>query len=278
MASARAVVLIIAHKAALDPLEKISLIQCYRVLGRHPIRVVCPRGMNVDAYREVVPKIAFDFISPKWQRTYAGFNRLKVLPFLYRRYRAFEFILFYELDAFVFRDELDAWCQRGYDYVGAPWFDGVSGLRSSKVGVGNGGFSLRRVEAMLKVTRSFRWLDSPLRIAREKYWSKKRRIRGFASMLLNATVRNNTFSWFNNWRGHEDVFWGEKVPQLFPWFRLAPPEEAARFSFEEHPRRLHAEVGGLPFGCHAWAKYDPDYWRPYIQAAGYSLPTNGGGQ
>lgn len=270
---ASAVVVIIAHKPELDELERISLSQCHRVLGSHPIRIVCPRGLRVDRYREITPDVEFDFIHPRWQSTYAGFNRLKILPFLYRRYRSFEFILFYELDAFVFRDELDEWCRKGYDYVGAPWLSDDMDLRSPSVGVGNGGFSLRRVDAMLRVTRSFRWVDPPIGLARRKYWSRGQWVRGLASMVLNSTLRNNTFSLLNNWRGHEDIFWGERVPRLFPWFKLAPPEEAAAFSFEEYPRRLSTELGGrLPFGCHGWARYDLEFWRPHIRSAGYRLP------
>ena len=263
---------IIAHKPDLDPLEQISLRQCFRVLGRYPIRVVCPRGLDTTSYREVVPDIVFDFIDPKWQSSYANFNRLKILPFLYKRYRSYRFMLFYELDAFVFRDELSEWCARGYDYIGAPWVDNERELCLSRLGVGNGGFSLRRIGAMLRVTRSLRWIEPPIGRARRKYWSKSEWLKGVASAVTSATFRNNTFAPFNTWGGHEDIFWGDVVPELFPWYRLAPPEDAARFAFELQPRELYeANDGRLPFGCHAWTKYDFEFWKPHIRAEGYVL-------
>ena len=30
-------------------------------------------------------------------------------------------MLIYQLDAFVFQDDLAYWCQQNYDYIGAPW-------------------------------------------------------------------------------------------------------------------------------------------------------------
>ena len=53
---------------------------------------------------------------------------MKILPFLYERYAAYEFMFTYELDAFVFKDELEKWCEQGWDYIGAPWFDGYNNL------------------------------------------------------------------------------------------------------------------------------------------------------
>lgn len=30
--------------------------------------------------------------------------------------------MIYQLDAWVFNDELSSWCSLGYDYIGAPFF------------------------------------------------------------------------------------------------------------------------------------------------------------
>jgi hypothetical protein len=31
--------------------------------------------------------------------------------------------------------------------------------------------------------------------------------------------------------------------------------------------------GKLPFGCHAWEKREPDFWKPIIESYGYKLPS-----
>ena len=130
----KVVIIIISYKRNLLPREQIALQECYKALGQHPIRIVCPRGLDVSEYRKIEPTAVFDFIPPEWQESYASFNRLMIEPFLYQRYRHFQYILFYQPDAFVFRDELLSWCNKGYDYIGAPWFadcgnnpDGVYG-------------------------------------------------------------------------------------------------------------------------------------------------------
>lgn len=38
----------------------------------------------------------------------------------YDRFAAYEYVLIYQLDAFVFADRLAEFCQMGYDYIGAP--------------------------------------------------------------------------------------------------------------------------------------------------------------
>src|SRR5262245_21541072 len=153
------IVLIIAYKDKLDWYEEIGLRQCFRVLGNHPISLVCPDGLNVDAHRRIAPKLRVDFIPPHWQSSYKSFFRLKVLPFLYRRYARYEYILFHELDAFVFRDDLARWCASGWDYIGAPWFEGYNkaAADAKPLGAGNGGFCLRRTAAMLRVSRTLRY-------------------------------------------------------------------------------------------------------------------------
>lgn len=48
-------------------------------------------------------------------------------------------------------------------------------------------------------------------------------------------------------------------------FNPAPPEVAMKFSFEVHPEVLY-ELNDkqLPFGCHAYLKYNPEFWKKFI--------------
>ena len=85
-----------------------------------------------------------------------------------------EYILIYQLDAFVFKDELKEWCQKGYDYIGAPWIATIENtiwlkyfnivarkFRSKNKNnreqiffkVGNGGFSLRRTSSHYSIVK-----------------------------------------------------------------------------------------------------------------------------
>jgi hypothetical protein len=279
----KVIIQIFAHKPTLQWYEQISLEQCSRVLGRHPIRLVCPTGLDVSAYRRIAPALEVDFIPSHWLASSRAYNRLKILPFLYERYAAYEFLLTYELDAFVFKDELEEWCEQGWDYIGAPWFEGYANATPSSrpIGVGNGGFSLRRISTMLRITRSRRAIRPMLNVYSEWRSCTDRSPRGLWRLLGNLIWRNcfhhlqiafwpalfhlhlNRFSW------GEDIFWscaGDRIAG----FRLAPYHVARHFSFEVNPERLFIECGNkLPFGCHKWTEYQPGFWKPLIEAEGY---------
>jgi hypothetical protein len=278
----RVVILILVHKREISQNEILSLRQCISVLGGYEIRLICPAGLDVSAYRRACESLRFDFINPYWQSSWQNFNRLKISPVLYHKYREYQFILFYELDAFVFRDELLQWCDAGYDYIGAPWFENFVKCTEDSpfIGVGNGGFSLRRTSAALRVLHSFSYIWKPQEllcssslvprelsfmaptIAEEQWTIKKMR-----RLLRNLTIANNTFYAFNDCSENEDNFWGLFVKRNFSWFKVAPFEEAKKFSIELNARLLFRLNGNkLPFGCHAWLKYDPDFWIPHIQA------------
>jgi Protein of unknown function (DUF5672) len=267
-----AVILIIAHKSQISHFEKISLRQCFKVLGHYSIRLICPAGLDVSCYREIIPDIKIDFIHPTWQSTYERFNRLKVVPLLYKKYKRYEYILFYELDAFVFKDELEYWCSKNYDYVGSPWFAGYEQTAeiSSFSGVGNGGFSLRKISSALKVLHTFSYIAPP-----SELWTRWRSSSGSLQdaigLIKGLTVTNNTFFMFNGYRWQEDIFWGKFVNQNFDWFKVPTVKEALKFGFELNPSFLFKENNcELPFGCHAWWKYDLDFWWPHIQSFNYT--------
>jgi hypothetical protein len=269
--SRRVVVLVFTHKPTLEWHEVIAYRQCFRMLGKHPIRLVCPQGMDTALYRELVPTVEIDSIAPRWLSSLRNYNRLKVKPFLYQRYSAYEFILTYELDAFVFRDDLEAWCDQSWDYIGAPWFEEYSEatLDAKPLGVGNSGFSLRRTEPMIRMSRSLRYQKPPGELFRAWRAGETR----LASVLSSLTYRNNFYGPLNNYPGHEDRFWCEVAAPRFPEFKIAPYEAARRFSFEANPRRLFEECGSaLPFGCHKWMNHDLEFWKPHLEQFGYSIP------
>ena len=47
---------------------------------------------------------------------------LMLSPFFYESFLDFKYVLIHQLDVFIFKDELNYWCNQNYDYIGAPWF------------------------------------------------------------------------------------------------------------------------------------------------------------
>jgi hypothetical protein len=66
----------------------------------------------------------------------------------------------------------------------------------------------------------------------------------------------------------EDVYFGITLPKFFDWFTVPAPDEAMYFALEvapSHGYELMAQQ--IPFGCHAWQKYEPDFWERIVETA-----------
>jgi hypothetical protein len=182
----------------------------------------------------------------------------------YEQFTGYEYILIYQLDALVFSNELLKWCNKGYDYIGAPWFTHIIGDFCTQKGltanVGNGGFSLRKVASFLKVINTV-----------EKTSTKQvsnhylRKLYFIISILTGKSHKK----WLNtppsSYPFNEDGFWSFEAPKYLKKFKIAPFNEALQFAFEKEPERcFKLNNGKLPFGCHAWSKYNPIFWKKYI--------------
>src|SRR5690606_27341174 len=151
-------VLIPVYKSSLSSSEARSLGQCLQVLGAHPIQLVAPAGLDTSEYDRCAGRsLAVEYFEPAFFGSVRGYSQLLVSKVFYQRFEAHEYILIYQLDAWVFSDQLLHWCRRSYDYIGAPCLDApplpagtVPLLNLSKYlknKAANGGLSLRRAQA-----------------------------------------------------------------------------------------------------------------------------------
>jgi hypothetical protein len=204
-----------------------------------------------------------------------GYSQLLVREEFYRAFAEYEYVLIYQLDCLVFSSNLEEWCQAGWDYVGAPWFKNYQEDTSEGLwAVGNGGLSLRRVARALEVLSSKRLVDDP-KVRGEKTEKfgpapgLRRLVVGLRTLLLEHGY-HNTVRWLVQDLGkypdfHEDLFWAFHARRVVPDFNIATPQQALGFSFEMAPRYcFKANSERLPFGCHAWAKYDREFWKPFL--------------
>ena len=225
-------VVIPTYKEGLNPLEKISLDRCRKVLGRYPLIFVAPAGKNFSYVAPADKVIGFP---PQFFQSVAAYSRLLMSPQFYDAFREYEYILIYQLDAFVFYDALEYFCSLGYDYIGAPWprvcrrdFGGAS--------IGNGGFSLRNVKAHYELLCK----------------------RGdFVRTMTGAG---------------EDAFFAICGAREDINFSVPPVDIAARFSVEYVLEHSVKNLGGkLPFGVHGWTKMSADFYTKIFPNFGYDL-------
>lgn len=263
-------IVIPVHSATPSHNELISFKRCFTILGSHDIYVVAPAHLDLFAYYQVVNSFSIKPVPAKWLCSIKAYNKMKISPAFYAMFSNYEYMLTYELDAYVFRDELDAWCKGGIDYIGAPFFAGFDkqDAAAEMIGVGNSGFSLRNIQTCIGLLNQ---LKGHIRVAG---WFNFFRIglllKGFilyermrpGSVLKNIRIIR---AYIDADYMHEDTFWSFFIPKLFPEFRIAAIADALAFSFDSNPATCYRLLGStLPFGCHAWPRFDPVFWKPFI--------------
>jgi hypothetical protein len=265
------VITVPVYRCPLTDNEKISLRQLLHYLGDHDLTVIAPRSLDIsEPLLKSMPVIRFD---DDYFSGIPGYNRLMLSCGFYDTFKAYEYILIYQLDCLVFSKDLMSWCRKGWDYVGAPWFkDHNADTSEGFLAVGNGGLSLRRVSAFRKVLRSRRLAESPIEVGREtNYFPTSPGLKRLVKILktvLSACGYRNTMSYFaTQFPNYEDIFWSFYAKRALPGFKIPTPEEAVQFAFEMAPRYCFEKNGRqLPFGCHGWYKTDPKFWREVLAA------------
>jgi hypothetical protein len=277
----RVAVVIPIYKSCLTRNEEISLSQGIKIFESYPIIFFCPQSLIVPDYlREIIIKdnVSIERFHNAFFENIAGYNKLMLSVDFYNRFLRFEYILIYQLDGFVFRDELIEWCNKGFDYIGAPWFEGFSSTSHGNelMYVGNGGVSLRRINTCLRLLKSKRIYYSFSEVYK-KYsnrWDDKYgiAINIIRILFVSLGYKNNARYFIKTHRDNEDHIWGIHSSKLLPKFKVASVDEAISFSFECDPRHLYKLNGNkLPFCCHAWEKWDLDFWKPFIKEEGFTL-------
>jgi hypothetical protein len=247
--TASVAVVVPVFRERLGPDEELSLRHLRTNLDGYDGFAFCPVSLDLE-----LPDLVPVRLDDRHFRTHRDYSRLLLGPELYRRFERYEFVLVHQLDCAVFSDDLPRWCGEGYDYVGAPWVRRDADGRPFFTGVGNGGLSLRRVDAFLRVLGARRRWATLGRHAAELARRIVREPRRAGQLLRDRYV-------------YEDKFWSFEAPRLDPGFGIPPAETAVAFAFESEPRFCFEQNGRrLPFGCHKWRAHDPDFWQPYLLA------------
>jgi hypothetical protein len=185
----------------------------------------------------------------------------------YESYKDYSHLLICQTDALVFSDEILKWINYDYSYIGAPWFVGMDKPVKplNFLGVGNGGLSMREIEVFINV------LSNPIKTCIDEFMKHciKKSIVNFLTKKFLFYYRYK----FKNSDLNEDYFWGVVVPEYFEYFKVPDPLIAADFSFEVQPEYLYKIKNmKLPFGCHAWERYEKNFWLNIFNKHGINLP------
>lgn len=257
------VVVVPIYLPALSEMEAVSLKQCLDILSDYSIVIIKPENLDLSNIQSqfLLPKVVS--FPDRCFRGIEAYNRLMLDVTFYKTFSSYTYMLVYQLDAYVFKDELFFWASLGYDYIGAPWmpqqrkywrFPSRSvwfvqrcfwsifypkNLRRMKYcwfHVGNGGFSLRKISKMIAVTEHYK------------------------TIIDKCMADSNPFF-------PEDVFlllntYDKESHLKRPSYKLA-----MKFAIEQIPAWSYRANGcQLPFGCHNWTHPEMlPFWSQFIK-------------
>ncbi len=243
---------------SLKALELYSLEESCRQTKSFDQVFIAPRSFRIDETFGTLSNLDIVRFDDAYFTDRESYNRLMLSLEFYEAFSAYDYILICQTDAYLFKDELGFWCDKSYDYIGAPWYRpdklhnrkfrmfmgryfpfmykpkrAFSFVRDNNVG--NGGLSLRKVSTFIET----------LKMAPESLLSQYRNLSG---------------EYYN-----EDIFWSIKAPIINKKFRKPLWKEALHFAVESFPEEAYMEMKQkLPFGCHAFNLYSPDFWKQFI--------------
>jgi hypothetical protein len=256
-------IVIITEKKILSLYEEISLNRALEVFSGYNKYLVIPEDTNPQNFLDP-NKLTVIKLPSLHFRGVNSYSSLLLSNFFYEHFIDSEYILIYQLDCFLFKNNVIDFL--AFDYIGAPWLRTQNHeanavirtllfrrplksisliiswyLKRKTSAVGNGGLSLRKVNKFIEITSD-------------------QRIKGLIA------------SWIKYKRPHEDIFFSFIVPLFYKEFKIADITNATRFSFESYPQECYALNNyELPFGCHAWAKHDIDFWREIFSTLNYKI-------
>jgi len=265
------VIIIPFYKDEIDYNSRFSLNQCFNILGTNKIIAIKPITLDIS---KIVDKYPFNEVvsfNDEYFKSIAGYNALMLSQEFYKSFLQYEYLLIHQLDVFVFSDQLQFWCGQNYDYIGAPWLyptsagvtinnisiyikshlyrrynvlrDGLPNAKQFHNQVGNGGFSLRKVE---------------------KFYNLLAKHRKLADYYLNRPELE-----FN-----EDIFWSIEINRRTTEIKRPNYKEAIKFAIETEPEiAITLNNDELPFGCHGWDK-NLKFWVGILQKYGYDINQN----
>ncbi|MEI8037377.1 MAG: DUF5672 family protein [Verrucomicrobiota bacterium] len=265
-----AIVVPLSPRPGLTADERVSLRHLNHYLGDYDKYLIASEGFAPD-----LPGFQVKHFARKYFGSAAAHGRMLAQAAFYREFADYEFVFFYHLDSLAFSDQMAVWCATDLDYIGPPWMHCEESLWVDTPRVGNGGFTLLRVASALQVLAnrhrkepSTYWIDqftqhAPGGLVRGLEWIQARCP---GMHLLNRLL--------HEWHAMEDpaehgrnndLFWSDKAVRYLPEFKVASLEQGLRFAFEAVPRDCFEMTGGrMPFGCHAWGRYDREFWLPHL--------------
>lgn len=279
------IILIPIYKEHLSDTESISLNRCLKVLSKYPICFVTFKMLNTKEYDTICKKYKVEmqkeyFDAYYFQNDLIGYNSLMLSKKFYKKFLKFTYLLIYQLDAYVFRDDIEYWCNKHYSFIGGPVFEGYLKCNQNSLYLNcmNGGVSLRKTKDIYTLIKSINKIEIFENIYEKGNIFQK--IKALCMIFLSIDIQSK-YTPSNNEDLLISYFFIEKINRFlkrkkffktidlsikkihlkFPTFN-----ETYHFCFDENIEHLY-ELSNhtLPTFCHAFHSDNKrEFWSKFI--------------
>ena len=228
-------VIVVPIYKKLDEIERFSFNTLISLVKNIDIVIIKPSSMSFAylGYKEVS-------FNDDYFKSTDSYSELCKSHEFYAAFSEYEYMLIYQLDCVLLKNDILKWCEKGYDYIGAPIISSNANWDIVPA-IGNGGLSLRRIEKFLELTN-----------AEYKFLKKY-------SAVYNNDSKKELYD------KYEDLYFCEFVSSNWkfttPSFKIA-----CKFAIDMNPD--HISMSELPMGIHAFDKNIP-FWRKVV-----NIPAN----
>lgn len=236
------IIVVPLYKEEIDPVTEFSICSLFKYLESY--RSVCfvySNRLNINNYKILVSTMSNDTNIQWLAKDAYFFNSTKTYSQLLRthefwkEFSKYEYVMIYQTDCMLIRDDLSNWISMDYDYIGAPIL-GYGSQWKNVPCVGNGGLSLRKVSTFLYIT------DPNGEFMNE-----------FEQDINNACTE------FPEYADYEDLYFADLIPSLWCGFKKPNYKLAAKFAFDRNPDEAFMINSCLPDGIHWFYKYTEFY-------------------
>jgi glycosyltransferase involved in cell wall biosynthesis len=262
------VIIIPTHKSDMSSEEKLSFLNTLRVLRDWDIVLLIPLDISSEEYlalaKEVGKSIKVVVTRPGWLGSLKNYNDMALSPDFYRIFEGYKYLLICHLDAWIFYDSLQSWIDKGYDYIGAPWFL-PKGLKPAPLEEamlprgGNGGLSLRNIKKMSDLLTQKHYCFNLTFLLKGIFFLIKNKQFQFLKIFTKVCfgVLINAKNYQKKFNIYEDAMFSVFYSFLNGSFKVCPAKEAIYFAVEVNAEELLKTKlkCQLPFGMHGYDKY-----------------------
>lgn len=146
------------YEEHIDECSRISIMSLLdNVAGKgYDIYILTYRELCLDEYMRLY-SFKTIFYPKEMFESNATYSTICLDYNFYKYFENYKYIFIFQTDCFMFKDEISKWCGMNYEYVGAPIMSKSSTWKLDEINnipepcVGNGGLSLRKTSAFIKL-------------------------------------------------------------------------------------------------------------------------------